>query len=60
MFMPLGVIWHLKFSFLNFVQQGGTETRFENPSRYKHKRYAQGRADKVVQSVNEQSYELFD
>lgn len=37
-YASLGFSVILKFSFLNFVQQRGTETRFENPSRHKHKR----------------------
>ena len=40
-YASLGLCVNLKFSFLNFVQQRGTVTRFENPSRHKHKRYHQ-------------------
>jgi hypothetical protein len=38
MFMSAWGLVNLKFSFLNFVRQRGTVTRFENPSRHKHKR----------------------
>jgi hypothetical protein len=34
-------MYSFEVSFLNFVQQRGTVTRFENPSRHKHKRCAQ-------------------
>jgi hypothetical protein len=39
-YASLGFSVARKFCFLNFVQQRETVTRFENPSRYKHKRYA--------------------
>ena len=38
-YASLGFSVILKFSFLNFVQPRGAVTRFENPSRQKHKRY---------------------
>jgi len=41
-YASLGFSVGLKFGFHNFVQQRGTVTRFENPSRHKHKRYGQG------------------
>jgi hypothetical protein len=37
----MGFSVNLKFSFLNFVLQRGTETRFESPSHHKHKRCMQ-------------------
>jgi hypothetical protein len=39
---------NLQFLFLNFVHQPGTETRFENPSRHKRKRWQQGVLDGVT------------
>jgi hypothetical protein len=38
-YASLGFTVAIKFCFLNFVQQRGTVTRFENPSRHKHKRW---------------------
>lgn len=44
----LGVNANFKFCFINFVQQRATRTCFENPSRHKHKRYAQCRGTETV------------
>ena len=46
MFMPAwGDVPICSIGFLNFVQQRGTVTRFESPSRHKHKRYGQPHFD---------------
>lgn len=46
-YASLGFSVAIKFCFLNFDQQGGTETRFENPSRHKHSRWWQLLPDNV-------------